>query len=481
MQDALNRASTLPHLDGLYSASLALRGISDSEALRRRVGALLPADHIALVDDSVPGWIFVYSSYLEIIGPGVIRFAQEILAGEEELDDGWFATFSPPGNALILRRGNAGEGSVATGAWDMRGADHTYIELDGIPCAPWTGRGVLFEALVAEARRTCLPVTKLLTGLDALRAKDAANLDACIPGRATNVQSVVARVDAAAGVTVVDDGGVYSVPREAVERMHIVDSSLSGYGLSTSATSAERMILEWSAARYVVLSEEDSVSYSIDDVRYSSSGRESVLYLLAGAQVDPETLVLSGRPLVIAERRLPPGYHRYSPVVKSPGTAKHNISGVDRTGPWQVEYTHVNRRCPWTGSASEWNIDSMSGLEDPFPSIAVSRRSAAIPSGDAWPFQCIRPEERPHMHPTFTELYHARSGAIHLVVYPAGRRIVVKVPQGGHAIVRPGVPHVVAQAEGGDDGTYRQICVQFPSRFHYPYHETKRNYDPENP
>lgn len=418
--------------------------------------------------------VFVYSTYFEEISLDVARSVRWLL--EAHAVSGWFVGASPPDELLVVRRGSNGVSGVARGLWDFPMERNTYLQLNARSVAPWGSWDDILEALTVELVAEGLPLNLMLAGYDSLTAFGATSEFREVGRRkaATVVPTNVAWNDDV-GVFAVDRQGIYSLPMRALSSLAVFEDLLSGYWVAVDREDCAKAIRNLDVTRYIVLTPSDWVRFSTSGHECIAGWEEAVLLLSRGVEVDSESLDIKGLPLVVSEDSLPDGYRRYIP--DTDGASMQNSSGIECLAPGVYLYRHTHRRSPWDGLQSEWTIDSTSALSSPFPSVAVSRRMASMKANDQRQFVEIRAEERPHMHPRFTEIYYCHAGCIDIAVYHRGERSLVSVAAGQFAVMRPGVAHMVVSARADSNGEFRQICLQFPSRFHYPYHETKRNYN----
>ena len=141
-------------------------------------------------------------------------------------------------------------------------------------------------------------------------------------------------------------------------------------------------------------------------------------------------------------------------------------------------YKHSERIDTWTQEFSEWNIDSMSGLNEPYPIISISR----ILSKSSMPcisteFINVRKAEIGHIHPSTAELYYSIKGKIVLLVDLSNSQQLLTIKEGEFALLMPHVPHMVKHIEYDSERTYSHLCIQVLSKFHYPFYTTRRDYD----
>ncbi|MDO4899762.1 hypothetical protein [Actinomyces sp.] len=426
--------------------------------------------------DETSGWLFAYSTWFECISPQVAYTVRRTIV---ELDtDAWFVSFSPPREAFVVHRSVGHVQSVGVGSWDFENGGDNFAVIAGTPCAPWTDRQELLDA-VSDAF--------VIDGIDAGRV--AMGYDSqTVSGRITesDIQCYGRYYEASRNmcetdeddpvVHVADPGGIYQLPYESLMHMGVFSSDLEGYSMGKGGSLASRLLEDNNSVRYLITTPRVTGDLEIEAAVCHFDGSEQVVQLLPGVRVRATSKADLAEGIVVQERCLPSDYNRFDP---ESGIAPINNTGVRRVVPDVYIFDHSQRLSPWDGMQSEWNIDSTSGIAAIFPSIAVSRRSANVASEPPTAFVKIREEERAHLHPSFTEVYYCAAGAIDLAIFIRGRREIIHIEHGAFAVVREGVPHLVQAASGDETGRFSQICVQLPSRFHYPFHQTKRNYIPE--
>lgn len=135
--------------------------------------------------------------------------------------------------------------------------------------------------------------------------------------------------------------------------------------------------------------------------------------------------------------------------------------------------------CPWTNKESEWNIDSISSLSVPYPVISVSRKNFLNSHQQEMEFKLLRQEEVGHTHPSFIEIYFCIKGQLQLEINI--NKTVKKICLDESNIlvilvILPNIPHHIANVKFIDN-RYAHTCIQLLSKFHYPFHSTKRNYE----
>lgn len=357
-------------------------------------------------------------------------------------EDALFGTFSPPGNALVMQRTRAGLQSVATGLWDYDAYTNAFAVIDGRAFASWTTSGELFEAFKGAFRASGIDPERVTTGYDSLMAGGRISTDANHAfdvGRGESPEPPSPPKEALFPVWVADLRGAYRLQVESLDHLGVFDPDMAGYSMARVADGGAQLLSDPETTRYLITSPDHAGTVEINGMHHRLAGRESVLYLLPGTRVGRRSLEDVDSGLVVQERHVPQEYERFHPDRRLNSVT--NATGVRQIGHRAFEFVHQERRSPWDGSASEWNIDSISGLEPPYPSIAVSRRSARLEPRQATNFHTIRSEERPHLHPNFTEVYHCTVGAIYLRIFTRGYHQTLVVEEGGPVVHRSSGPN----------------------------------------
>jgi hypothetical protein len=474
----LNRTGASELLvDGIFASSLIIRGVENLDAKQEAIAKFVKyGEPIRFEFDESNGWLFVYSTWFECIGPPVAETVFEIIT---ELDtDAWFVSFSSPGEAFVMRRSKEHVQSVGVGLWDVENDRDNFAVIAGIPCAPWTNRQKLLDAVADAFVIDEIDVERVTMGYDSQTASGRiTDSDIQCYGRNSDVSSFKREaVNSGTAVHVADLGRIYQLPCESLMHMGVFSSDLVGYSMGKADSCGVQLLDDRAAVRYLITTPCVRGDLDIEGVIHHLEGSEQVVQLLSGAKMEITSDADIAEAIVVQERNIPLGYDCFVP---DSDTVAINNTGINQVAPDAYIFEHSRRRSPWDGMQSEWNIDSTSGIGEVFPSIAVSRRSADVAYKHPTDFVKIRKAERAHMHPSFTEVYYCAAGAIDLVIFIRGRHETIHIEQGAFAVVREGVPHVVQAVSGDETGRFQQICVQLPSRFHYPFHQTKRNYMPE--
>lgn len=151
-----------------------------------------------------------------------------------------------------------------------------------------------------------------------------------------------------------------------------------------------------------------------------------------------------------------------------------------------VVYCHASRRDLWTGSSSEWNLDSMTAGPTGHPpsQLGVSRvyNAGWVSPGTIRPFAELRGIENLHLHPPgrdgtqTTEVYwivSGRAGLFFLLKRDRWRPQLLILEKGDLAVVSSATIHQLIAADERA-AAYEHVALQIVSRFHEPIRRAKR-------
>lgn len=417
-------------------------------------------------------WLYVYSNQFEIISGELLN--ELIYFFKSICNDFMFINLLNKSNFCVMCKYKNKLQKFGINLWEVDSSSYNYIFINHVLIAPFKAPKDNIESLKKICKILQLDLNFVFMGFDKNSYGEKIYSGKCLVNQNKAIYNE--NNSKILNVKVISEKGIYFLPLESIsvlgEIMPELQEVIIYLGEDINKVTNYKFIYD----AYFIINSESQFEFYYKKRFFSFSKNKCIIRIRNLLKCDFEVQKASDDVMCIICLKKAKNYSYYN--IERFKEIKPNITGINNIYKDFVVYQHNERICPWSGAQSEWNIDSISSLDEPFPVIAVSRKeSKKIDNDNEIDFRKIRAEETSHFHPSFLELYVCLSGKLSLETKINQNTCVVNIENREIAIIMPNVPHYIKKASFGYDNEYSHVCIQLLSKFHYRFFTTKRNYE----
>ena len=457
-----------------FSATLAVH--INSEKIQSfidgiRSDVILTDYSLYIFYDETETWLYIYSNQFEIISKRKVVSLINFMENKDQ--DFIFVNIFNENNFCVCCRFQNKLQICGSNLWNMWSEAYNYIYLDNLLISQFQPGSDNICTIMELCNHFRIKPDYLLSGFDKVKTNVAKVTGKCKEFKEYKIKKAYEKTRI---VKIVTYDGIYMLPLAVLNNLYLLDSNLQGINLYIG-----KQVLDYFSEKinikevYFILSEQSTINFKYREKNREYKNEQMVLRFCDLTLSEIEFYEFTEDILTVVCEKEPQEYarfdnFRYDDILP-------NTTGIEKNDGIMI-YTHSKRVCPWKKTPSEWNIDSISSIGNPYPLIAVSRRFSENKKNEKRvEFKIIREEEDAHFHPEFIEIYQCLSGKLLLQTCINNKQRTLQVNDGEIALIMPTVPHFIDCIEYGKDGHYSHVCVQLLSKFHYPFFSTKRNYE----